>query len=79
MWISLTASFYKENVSLIKTAVDEVRVGIEEIRCQFQRDTEQTSFRDVSLSEPKYSYTGIFHMICNMIFIGETIEGEDFP
>ena len=45
------ATFYKENVSLIGTAVDEVRLGIEEVRYQFQRDIEQTSFRDLSFSE----------------------------
>ena len=75
----LTASFYKENVSLIGTAVDEVRVGIEEIQYQFQRDIEQTSFRDVSLSEPQiFLHGNISYVICNLIFIGETIEGEDF-
>ena len=75
----LTAAFYKENVSLIGTAVDEVRVGIEEVRCQFQRDIEQTSFRDVSLSEPQiFLHGNISYVICNLIFIGETIEGEDF-
>ena len=75
----LTASFYKENVSLIGTAVDEVRVGIEEIRCQLQRDIEQTPFREVSLTEPQiFLHGNISYVICNMIFIGETIEGEDF-
>ena len=75
----LTAAFYKENVSLIGTAVDEVRVGIEEIRCQFQRDIEQTPFRDVSLTEPQiFLHGNISYVICNMIFIGETIDGEDF-
>jgi ketosteroid isomerase-like protein len=75
----LTASFYKENVSSIGTAVDEVRVGIEEIRYQFQRDIEQTPFRDVSLTEPQIFLHGdISYVICNIIFIGETIEGEDF-
>ena len=73
------ATFYKENISLIGTAVDEVRVGIEEIRCQFQRDIEQTPFRDVSFTEPQIFFHGnISYVICNMIFIGETIEGEDF-
>ena len=73
------ATFYEENVSLIGTAVDEVRVGIEEIRCQFQRDIEQTPFRDVSLTEPQiFLHGNISYVICNMIFIGETIEGEDF-
>jgi len=75
----LTASFYKENVSLIGTAVDEVRVGIEEIQYQFQRDIEQTSFRDVSLTELQiFLHGNISYVICNIIFIGETIEGEDF-
>ena len=75
----LTSAFYKENVSLIGTAVDEVRLGIEEVRYQFQRDIEQTSFRDVSLSEPQiFLHGNISYVICNLIFIGETIEGEDF-
>ena len=75
----LTSVFYKEDVSLIGTAVDEVRVGIEEIQYQFQRDIEQTSFRDVSLSEPQiFLHGNISYVICNLIFIGETIEGEDF-
>ena len=75
----LTSVFYKEDVSLIGTAVDEVRLGIEEVRYQFQRDIEQTSFRDVSLSEPQiFLHGNISYVICNLIFIGETIEGEDF-
>ena len=75
----LTSAFYKEDVSLIGTAVDEVRLGIEEVRYQFQRDIEQTSFRDVSLSEPQiFLHGNISYVICNLIFIGETIEGEDF-
>ena len=75
----LTSAFYKEDVSLIGTAADEVRVGIEEIRYQFQRDIEQTSFRDVSLTEPQiFLHGNISYVICNLIFIGETIEGEDF-
>ena len=73
------ATFYEENVSLIGTAVDEVRLGNEEIRYQLQRDIEQTSFRDVSLSEPQiFLHGNISYVICNLIFIGETIEGEDF-
>ena len=75
----LTAAFYKENVSSIGTAVDEVRVGIEEIRYQFQRDIEQTPFRDVSLTGPQiFLHGNVSYVICNIIFIGETIEGEDF-
>ena len=63
----LTAAFYKENVSSIGTAVDEVRVGIEEIRYQFQRDIEQTPFRDVSLTEPQIFLHGdISYVICNI-------------
>ena len=74
-----TSAFHKEDVSLIGTAVDEVRLGIEEVRYQFQRDIEQTSFRDVSLSEPQiFLHGNISYVICNLIFIGETIEGEDF-
>ena len=75
----LTSAFHKEDVSLIGTAVDEVRSGIEEVRYQFQRDIEQTSFRDVSLSEPQiFLHGNISYVICNLIFVGETIEGEDF-
>ena len=75
----LTASFYKENVSLIGTAVDEVRVGIEEIRCQFQRDIEQTSFRDLSFSEFQFFFHGnISYSVSDVNFIGETVEGENF-
>ena len=75
----LTSVFYKEDVSLIGTAVGEVRVGIEAIQYQFQRDIEQTSFRDVSFSEPQiFLHGNISYVICNLIFIGETIEGEDF-
>ena len=74
-----TSAFYKEDISLIGTADDEVRLGIEEVRYQFQRDIEQTSFRDVSLSEPQiFLHGNISYVICHLIFIGETIEGEDF-
>ena len=45
------SDFHRENVSLIGTAIDEVRLGIDEIRYQFQRDIEQTSFRDLTFSE----------------------------
>ena len=58
----LTSVFYKEDVSLIGTAVDEVRVGIEEIQYQFQRDIEQTSFRMYLSVSLKLSYTGMSHM-----------------
>ena len=75
----LTSAFHKEDVSLIGTAVDEVRLGIEEVRYQFQRDIEQTSFRDVSLSEPQiFLHGNVSYVICNLNFVGETIEGEDF-
>ena len=42
------ATFYEENVSLIGTAVDEVRLGNEEVRYQLQRDIEQTSSTETS-------------------------------
>ena len=75
----LTSAFHKEDVSLIGTAVDEVRLGIEEVRYQFQRDIEQTSFRDVSLSEPQiFLHGNVSYVICNLNFIGETVEGENF-
>ena len=75
----LTAAFYKENVSLIGTAVDEVRLGIEEVRYQFQRDIEQTSFRDLSFSEFQFFFHGnISYSVSDVNFIGETVEGENF-
>ena len=60
----LTSAFYKEDVSLIGTAVDEVRVGIEEIQYQFQRDIEQTSFRDLSFS--KFQFFFHFQLLHNV-------------
>jgi len=66
-------------VEELKNSYYQQRVGIEEVRYQFQRDIEQTSFRDVSLSEPQiFLHGNISYVICNLIFIGETIEGEDF-
>ena len=50
------ATFYEENVSMIGTAVDEVRLGNEEVRYQLQRDIEQTSFRDLSFSEFQFFF-----------------------
>ena len=75
----LTAAFYKENVSLIGTAVDEVRLGNEEVRYQLQRDIEQTSFRDLSFSEFQFFFYGnISYSVSDVNFIGETVEGENF-
>ena len=72
------ATFYKESVSLIGTAVDEVRLGIEEVRYQFQRDIEQTSFRDLSFSEFQFFFHGnISYSVSDVNFIGETVEGEN--
>ena len=73
------ATFYKESVSLIGTAVDEVRLGIEEVRYQFQRDIEQTSFRDLSFSEFQFFFHGnISYSVSDVNFIGETVESENF-
>ena len=73
------ATFYEENVSLIGTAVDEVRLGIEEVRYQFQRDIEQTSFRDLSFSEFQFFFHGnLSYSVSDVNFIGETNEGENF-
>ena len=75
----LTSAFYKENVSLIGTAVDEVRLGNEEVRYQLQRDIEQTSFRDLSFSEFQFFFHGnISYSVSDVNFIGETVEGENF-
>ena len=73
------ATFYKENVSLIGTAVDEVRLGNEEVRYQLQRDIEQTSFRDLSFSKFQFFFHGnISYSVSDVNFIGETVEGENF-
>ena len=73
------ANFYKESVSLIGTAVDEVRLGNEEVRYQLQRDIEQTSFRDLSFSEFQFFFHGnISYSVSDVNFIGETVEGENF-
>ena len=75
----LTAAFYKEDISLIGTAVDEMRLGIEEVKCQFQRDIEQTSFRDLTFSEFQFFFHGnISYSVSDVNFIGETVEGENF-
>ena len=75
----LTSAFYKEDVSLIGTAVGEVRLGIEEVRYQFQRDIEQTSFRDLSFSEFQFFFHGnISYSVSDVNFIGETVGGENF-
>ena len=56
-----------------------MRLGNEEVRYQLQRDIEQTSFRDVSLSEPQiFLHGNVSYVICNLNFIGETVEVEDF-
>ena len=73
------ATFYEENASLIGTAVDEVRLGNEEVRYQLQRDIEQTSFRDLSFSEFQFFFHGnISYSVSDVNFIGETVEGENF-
>ena len=73
------ATFYEENVSLIGTAVDEVRLGNEEVRYQLQRDIEQTSFRDLSFSEFQFFFHGnISYSVSDVNFIGETVESENF-
>ena len=75
----LTSAFHKEDVSLIGTAVDEVRLGIGEVRYQFQRDIEQTSFRDLTFSEFQFFFHGnIAYSVNDVNFIGETVEGENF-
>ena len=75
----LTSAFYKEDVSLIGTAVDEVRLGNEEVRYQLQRDIEQTSFRDLSFSEFQFFFHGnISYSVSDVNFIRETVEGKNF-
>ena len=64
---------------MIGTAVDEVRLGNEEVRYQLQRDIEQTSFRDLSFSKFQFFFHGnISYSVSDVNFIGETVEGENF-
>ena len=52
------SAFDSENVSLIGTAVDEIRLDIDQIRSQFQRDVDQTQSRDLSFEKFDFFLNG---------------------
>lgn len=74
-----TSAFDRENVSLIGTTVDEIRLDIEQIRTQFQRDIDQTQSRDLSFKKFDFFLHGQFaYVISKLEFKGETVKGESF-
>jgi ketosteroid isomerase-like protein len=74
-----TSAFDSENVSLIGTAVDEIRLDIDQIRTQFQRDIDQTQSRDLSFEKFDFFLNGEFaYVISKLEFKGKTAKGESF-
>ena len=74
-----TSSFYTEKVSLIGTAVDEIRLDIEQIRNQFQRDIDQTLSRDLSFKKFDFFLQGEFaYVVSKLEFKGKTTKDESF-
>ena len=74
-----TSAFDSENVSLIGTAVDEIRLDIDQIRTQFQRDIDQTQSRDLSFEKFDFFLNGEFaYVISKLEFKGKTAKGENF-
>ena len=74
-----TSAFYTENVSLIGTAVDEIRLDIEQIRSQFQRDIDQTLSRDLSFKKFDFFLQGEFaYVVSKLEFKGKTTKDESF-
>ena len=66
-----TSAFDSENVSLIGTAVDEIRLDIDQIRTQFQRDIDQTRSRDLSFEKFDFFLNGEFaYVISKLEFKG---------
>ena len=73
------SAFDSENVSLIGTAVDEIRLDIDQIRTQFQRDIDQTQSRDLSFENFDFFLNGEFaYVISKLEFKGKTAKGENF-
>ena len=73
-----TSAFESENVSLIGTAVDEIRLDIDQIRTQFQRDIDQTQSRDLSFEKFDFFLNGEFaYVISKLEFKGKTAKGEN--
>ena len=74
-----TSAFESENVSLIGTAVDEIRLDIDQIRTQFQRDIDQTQSRDLSFEKFDFFLNGEFaYVISKLDCKGKTAKGENF-
>ena len=74
-----TSAFDSENVSLIGTAVDEIRLDIDQIGTQFQRDIDQTQSRDLSFENIDFFLNGEFaYVISKLEFKGKTAKGENF-
>ncbi len=74
-----TSAFDSENVSLIGTAVDEIRLDIDQIKSQFQRDIDQTQSRDLSFEKFDFFLNGEFaYVISKLEFKGKTAKGENF-
>ena len=73
------SAFDSENVSLIGTAVDEIRLDIDQIGTQFQRDIDQTQSRDLSFENFDFFLNGEFaYVISKLEFKGKTAKGENF-
>ena len=76
---SFTSAFYTENVSLIGTAVDEIRLDIEQIRSQFQRDIDQTQSRDFSFKRLDFFlHVDVAYVVSKLEFKGKTNKDESF-
>ena len=74
-----TSAFDSENVSLIGTAVDEIRLDIEQIRSQFQRDIDQTLSRDLSFKKFDFFLQSEFaYVVSKLEFKGKTTKDEGF-
>ena len=72
-----TSAFDSENVSLIGTAVDEIRLDIDQEH-NF-KDIDQTQFRDLSFEKFDLFLNGKFaYVISKLEFKGKTAKGENF-
>tara|TARA_Y100000813_G_scaffold138714_1_gene100579 strand:+ start:69 stop:380 length:312 start_codon:yes stop_codon:yes gene_type:complete len=66
-------------MSFIGTAVDEIRLDIEQIRSQFQRDIDQTLSRDLSFKKFDFFLQGEFaYVVSKLEFKGKTTKDESF-
>ena len=66
-------------MSLIGTAADEIRLDIEKIRNQFQRDIDQTLSRDLSFKKFYFFLQGEFaYVVSKLEFKGNSTKEESF-